>query len=49
MLLAIAALLILSWLVSVLVLHVANAMIHVLILLAVMVYMLHLVRNAYKA
>ena len=48
MLLAITALLILSWLVSVLVLHVANAMIHLLILFAVMVYMVHLLRNAYK-
>lgn len=47
-LLAITALLILSWLVSVLVLHVANAMIHLLILFAVMVYMVHLLRNAYK-
>lgn len=45
MLLAITALLILSWLVSVLILGVANALIHVLILAAVLVYMLHLLRK----
>jgi hypothetical protein len=45
MLLAITALLILSWLVGVLVLQVANTLIHVLILAAVMIYMLHLLRS----
>lgn len=45
MLLAISALLIASWLVSVLVLQVGSSLIHVLILLAVVVYMLHLLRS----
>lgn len=45
MLLAITALLILSWLVSVLVLNVTTALIHVLILMAVMTYILHLLRK----
>lgn len=45
MLLAITALLILAWLVGVLVLNVAGTLIHVLILAAVMVYMLHLLRS----
>jgi hypothetical protein len=45
MLLVITALLILAWLVSVLVLNVASALVHLLILLAVMVYILHLLRR----
>jgi hypothetical protein len=45
MLLVITALLILSWLVSVLVLNIASALVHVLIMAAVMVYILHLLRR----
>lgn len=45
MLLVITALLILSWLVMVLVFNMASAMVHILILLAVMVYILHLLRR----
>ncbi|MGN6357904.1 MAG: DUF5670 family protein [Novosphingobium sp.] len=45
MLLAITALLILSWLVSVFVLNIASALVHILILLAVMAYILHLLRR----
>lgn len=48
MLLGITALLILSWLVSVLVLQVGSALIHLLILLAVMVYMLHLLKSGQR-
>lgn len=45
MLLVIATLLILSWLVSVLILGVTDTLIHVLILAAVLVYMLHLLKK----
>lgn len=45
MLLVITALLIALWLVSVLVLNVASTLVHVLILLAVVAYILHLLRK----
>lgn len=48
MLLAITALLMMAWLASVLILKIGGALIHLLILFAVMVYMLHLLRNGQR-
>lgn len=48
MLLAITALLIVAWLIGVLILQVGSALVHVLILLAVMVYMLHPLRSGHR-
>lgn len=44
MLLVITALLILSWLVSVLVLNATTALVHLLIMMAVMTYILHMLK-----
>lgn len=49
MLLAITALLIMLWLVSVLILNITGTLVHVLILVAVMSYMLHQLRKAQMA
>lgn len=46
MLLTIAAILIVLWLMGFLVFHVASSLIHVLILLAVVVFVLHLFRGS---
>lgn len=49
MLLTIVAILIVLWLMGFLVFHVASALIHVLILVAVVVFILHLFRSSRAA
>lgn len=49
MLLTIAAILIVLWLLGFLVFHIASGVIHILILLAVIAFVLHLFRNSRAA